>query len=281
MARPLRIEYPGVVYHVTSRGNAYQDVFLDDTDREKFLEILEETAERFNWLCHAYCLMTNHYHLLIETVDPTLSRGMRQLNGVYTQAFNRRHDRVGHLFQGRYKAILVEKEAYLLELARYIVLNPVRAKMVEKAREWKWSSYRATAGLCEAPSFLTTAWILSQFADEKGKAQRLYRRFVAKRVGRSPWEDLKGQIYLGSERFIASIPKPKARVSEVPRRQRLLNRPSLKKIFAESKTRDEGIFNAYRDYGYTMKEIAEHLGVHYATVSRRLRRAEQGRITRS
>jgi REP element-mobilizing transposase RayT len=139
MARPLRIEYPGAVYHITSRGNAYQDVFLDDADRERFLEVLKQTVDRFNWLCHAYCLMMNHYHLLIETVDPTLSRGMRQLNGVYTQAFNRRHERVGHLFQGRYKAILVEKETYLLELSRYIVLNPVRAKMVKKPEEWEWS----------------------------------------------------------------------------------------------------------------------------------------------
>ena len=280
MARPLRIEYPGAVYHITTRGNAYQDVFLDDTDREEFLEILEQTVDRFNWLCHAYCLMTNHYHLLIETVDPTLSRGMRQLNGVYTQAFNRRHEQVGHLFQGRYKAILVEKEAYLLELARYIVLNPVRAKMVKKPEEWEWSSYRATAGLEGAPSFLTTDWILSQFADERKKAQRLYRRFVAKETGRSPWDDLKGQIYLGSEKFIKSIPKPKTKLNEVPRAQRLLDRPRLKEIFAEAETEDEGIFKAYHDYGYTMREIAEYLGIHYATVSRHLRRMERGEIAR-
>ena len=280
MARPLRIEYPGAVYHITTRGNAYQDVFLDDTDREEFLEILEQTVDRFNWLCHAYCLMTNHYHLLIETVDPTLSRGMRQLNGVYTQAFNRRHERVGHLFQGRYKAILVEKEAYLLELSRYIVLNPVRAKMVKKPEEWEWSSYRATAGLSEVPPFLTTDWILSQFADERKKAQRLYRRFVAKETGRSPWDDLKGQIYLGSEKFIKSIPKPKTKLNEVPRAQRLLDRPRLKEIFAEAETEDEGIFKAYHDYGYTMREIAEYLGIHYATVSRHLRRMERGEIAR-
>ena len=276
MARPLRIEYPGAVYHITTRGNAYQDIFLDDADRERSLEILGQTIERFNWLCHAYCLMTNHYHLLIETVDPTLSRGMRQLNGVYTQAFNRRHEQVGHLFQGRYKAILVEKEAYLLELARYIVLNPVRAKMVKKPEEWEWSSYRATAGLSEVPPFLTTDWILSQFADERKKAQRLYRRFVAKETGRSPWDDLKGQIYLGSEKFIKSIPKPKTKLNEVPRAQRLLDRPRLKEIFAEAETEDEGIFKAYHDYGYTMREIAEYLGIHYATVSRHLRRMEQG-----
>ncbi len=275
MARPLRIEYPGAVYHITARGNAYQAIFLDGTDREKFLEILGQTVERFNWLCHGYCLMTNHYHLLIETVDPTLSRGMRQLNGVYTQAFNRRHDRVGHVFQGRYKAILVEKETYLLELARYIVLNPVRAKMVDAPEDWEWSSYRATAGLEETLPFLTTDWILGQFADDKEGAQRLYQRFVAEGRGRSPWGDLKGQIYLGSEGFIGGIPKPQVKLNEVPREQRLLDRPTLEEIFAGAGTRDEGIFAAYHDHGYTMREIAEHLGIHYATVSRRLRRQKQ------
>ncbi len=281
MARPLRIEYPGAVYHITSRGNAYQDIFLDDADREKFLELLNQTVERFNWLCHAYCLMSNHYHLLIETIDPTLSRGMRQLNGVYTQAFNRRHNRVGHVFQGRYKAILVEKEAYLLELSRYIVLNPVRAKMVKSPEEWEWSSYRATAGLREAPSFLTVDWILGQFSDDREEAQRLYRKFVAEGVGRSPWNELKGQIYLGSEGFIDSIPKPGTKLAEVPRKQRLLerNRPVLEEIFADAETTDGGIFKAYHDYGYTMREIAEHLGVHYATVSRHLRKFEQRKTT--
>ncbi len=276
MARPLRIEYPGAVYHITTRGNAYQDVFLDDTDRERFLEILGEVIERFNWLCHGYCLMMNHYHLLIETVDPTLSRGMRQLNGVYTQVFNRRHKQVGHLFQGRYKAILVEKEAYLLELSRYIVRNPVRAKMVAAPEEWEWSSYRATVGLVEPPPFLTTDWILGQFHNEREKARRLYREFVTEGIDRSPWRELKGQIYLGTEKFIKSIPKPGVKLNEVPREQRLINRLTLEEIFADADTRDEGILAAYRDHGYTMWEIAEFLGVHYATVSRRLRKAEQG-----
>lgn len=127
MARPLRIEFPGAVYHVTSRGHAKQVIFLDVRDYADFLEVLCFVVKRFNWILHAYCLMSNHYHLLIETPDGNLSRGMRQLNGIYTQQFNRRHSRVGHVLQGRYKAILVDKENYLLELCRYIVLNPVRA----------------------------------------------------------------------------------------------------------------------------------------------------------
>lgn len=143
MARPLRVEYPGAVYHITSRGNAQQSIFVDDGDRSALLEILAKAIDRFNWLCHAYCLMSNHFHLLVETVDPTLARGMRHLNGIYTQATNRRHARSGHLLQGRYKAILVEKDSHLLELARYVVLNPVRAKMVRAAKDWRWSSYRS------------------------------------------------------------------------------------------------------------------------------------------
>lgn len=133
MARPLRVEYPGGIYHITSRGNAQQPIFLSDTDRESFLDILASIVKRFNWPCHAYCLMDNHYHLLIETPEGNLSKGMRQLNGVYTQWFNRIHRRVGHIFQGRYKAIVVEKEAHLLELCRYVVLNPLRAGIVDTA----------------------------------------------------------------------------------------------------------------------------------------------------
>ena len=131
MARPLRIEYDGAVYHVTTRGNARKPIFIDNKDREFFLGTLEQVNKRYHWICHAYCLMNNHYHLVIETPNGNLSKGMRQLNGVYTQAFNRRHNRVGHIFQGRYKAVLIRKESHLLEVGRYVVMNPVRAKAVE------------------------------------------------------------------------------------------------------------------------------------------------------
>ncbi len=146
MARPLRIEYPGAVYHITNRGNDKKAVFKDDQDRETFLKILAFVNKRYHWLCHAYCLMDNHYHLMIETPDGNLSLGMRQLNGVYTQARNKRYNKTGHLFQGRYKAILIQKDTHLLEVCRYVVLNPVRARMVEKPEDWRWSSYRATGG---------------------------------------------------------------------------------------------------------------------------------------
>jgi len=179
MARPLRLEFPGALYHVTARGNHQEDIYEEDGDRLEFLSVFQEVCDRYNWICHAYCLMSNHYHLLIETPDANLSKGMRQLNGVYTQAFNRKHNRVGHLFQGRYKAILVEKDSYLFELSRYIVLNPVRAQMVRSAVNWRWSSYRAMIGQIKTPVFLESDWILSAFGKRKSKAIIGYKKFVS------------------------------------------------------------------------------------------------------
>jgi REP element-mobilizing transposase RayT len=272
MARPLRIEYPGAVYHLTARGNARQPIFRDDQDRERFLGTLDHVIARYGWRCHAYCLMTNHYHLLIETPKPTLARGMRQLNGVYTQAFNRRHRRVGHLFQGRYHAVVVEKEPHLLELCRYVVLNPVRVKACRTAGHWRWSSYRATAGLTPPPAFLRIDWLLGQFGQGQRHAQARYRTFVREGLGRHPWQDLRGQIYLGSEDFIARLIKKTERQQEVPRVQRQPVRPRLEEIL--HRRGDQGVTVAYRQYGYRLREIADHLGVHYATVSRRLRKTE-------
>ena len=178
MARPLRLEYTGALYNVTSRGDRREAIYRDDEDREEWLAVLSQVCERFNWILHAWCQMTNHYHLLVETIDGHLSRGMRQLNGVYTQRFNRRHGEVGHLYQGRYKAILVQKESYLLELTRYVVLNPLRAGMVEKLEEWPWSSYPATIGYNKAPKWLDTDWLLNQFGRHRSRAISAYRRFI-------------------------------------------------------------------------------------------------------
>lgn len=277
MARPLRLEFPGAVYHVTSRGNARNDIFLSDTDREAFLTILSDTAERHNWLCHAYCLMGNHYHLLLETPDPTLSLGMRQLNGVYTQAFNRNHHRVGHVFQGRYKAILVEKDSHLQQLCRYVVLNPVAAGVVAQPELWMWSSYRATAGLAKGGDFLTTDWILGQYARRKREARRRYVEFVQDGMGakaESPWRQLKGQIFFGGARFMSMMQDrlgEQKDIGEIPRAQRYPGRPPLSEIFSvgtSKRERNLRIRHAHRGYGYTMQQIAEALGVHYSTVSR-------------
>ena len=274
MARPLRLEYEGALYHVTSRGNAREAIFRVDPDREVFLDILGDTIQRFGWICYAYCLMTNHYHLLIETPEPNLSRGMRHLNGVYTQAFNRRHMRVGHVLQGRFKSIVVEKESHLLELARYIVLNPVRAKMVRSAKDWPWSSYRSTSGMTDAPSFLTVDWILAQFGKNQRRAVELYRDFVKAGRGVEVWDELRGGILLGSDDFVDKL-KPLLSdydaVKELPRRERLTARPSLAQLFArtpDKATRNQRIHAALRVHGYTLQEVGDAVGLHYSTVSR-------------
>ena len=170
MARPLRLELAGALYHITSRGDAREDIFLSDDDRLAWLDALAQVCKRFNWVCHAYCQMTNHYHLLIETPEANLSKGMRQLNGVYTQRFNRTHGRVGPAFQGRFKAILVHKDSYLLELARYVVLNPLRAKRVRRLERWRWSSFPATCGQAAKPDWLQVDFVLGQFATQRARA---------------------------------------------------------------------------------------------------------------
>ena len=277
MARQLRLEFPGAIYHVTARGNARAEIFLDNEDRDSFLAVFAECVARFGWLCHAYCLMDNHYHLLIETPDANLSAGMRQLNGVYTQRFNRRHGRVGHVFQGRFKAILVERDSYLLELCRYVVLNPVRAKMVRDAAQYGWSSYLATMGGASAPQWLQTDWVLGQFGKSRAVARRKYGEFVAEGVGiTSPWSELKGQVLLGREQFVSELQpllEGKSGLKEFPQAQRLMNRPALKTLFparvkASKALRDEAICKACLEHGYSMADIARKAEVHYSTVSR-------------
>jgi REP element-mobilizing transposase RayT len=282
MARPLRIEYPGAVYHVTSRGNARQSIFMDDADRQVFLEVLGNVVEKYNWLCHAFCLLDNHYHLLVETQDPNLSLGMRQLNGVFTQRVNIRHHRVGHLFQGRYKAILVEKNEHLLELCRYIVLKPVRARKVSEPGQWQWSSYPATAYAVKILDFLTVDWILGQFANNKNEARKIYRKFVADcllKQEQSPWKKLVGQMVFGSSDFVADIQSrlSEAReIVEIPRTQRFPGRPPLGELFPKQEKLDKAARNklietAHMQYGYTLKDIADQLHIHYTTVSKILK----------
>lgn len=272
MSRPLRIEFAGALYHITSRGDRREDIYLDDEDRERFLEVFAEVCERHQWGCHAYCLMSNHYHLLVETREATLSKGMRQLNGVFTQRFNRRHHRVGYVFQGRYKAILVDKDSYLLELARYIVLNPVRAGMRRSARDWPWSSYRATAGFGEVPAWLTVDWLLSAFGRQRGPAMEACRRFVSEgRNQPSPWNDLKQQVYLGDDAFVEDMQakvSADADLDEIPSTQRRAPPMSLARYQHDHANRDDAIVAAYDNGGFSMKTIGEYFGLHYSMVSR-------------
>lgn len=276
MSRPLRIQYAGALYHVTSRGNERKPIYREDADFQLFLDTLTEVCDRFNWVIHSFCLMTNHYHLVVETPDANLSAGMRQLNGVYTVRFNRKRGRVGHLFQGRYKAILVDKDAYLMELSRYVVLNPVRAKMVKSPDEWLWSSYCYTTGLFDSPLWLATDATLRYFGSNRGEAIFRFAQFVAEGVGLNIWEHLKQQIYLGGDEFINSQlaykPKGNNELSEVPHKQKRLSAPVLHNIFKAASYRNEGIVAAFNSGGYTLAEIADYVGLHYTTVSRIVRK---------
>jgi putative transposase len=267
MARPLRIVVPGGLYHLMARGNARQNIYLDDRDHAGFLETLARVVDRFGWLCHAYCLMSNHYHLLIETPKPNLPVGMRQLNGVYAQRFNRRHGRCGHLFQARYRSILVEKETHLLAVARYIVLNPLRAGICDDPGDYPWGSYRATAGHEPPPRFLTTDSILGQFALTRRKAQARYRAFV--RAGLTMALAIRGER-VGSDPFLRDRHGHDPPLAEIKREQIEPVRRPLDDIFSNSRN---PIRTAY-GHGYALREIAEHLGCHYSTISRRLRAQE-------
>lgn len=281
MARQIRIEYPGAIYHITSRGNAQQAIFDTKADRYHFLSILEKACERYQWSVFAYCLMDNHYHLLIETRESSLSKGMRHLNGVYTQWYNntRKNKRYGHLFQGRFKAILVDKESYLLELCRYVVLNPVRAKIVRHSIDYPWSSYRATVGYYNASEWLDVNWTLSQFAKQKKKAIEKYSQFVEEGIySDSPLNDLQGQLALGTDKFVTKVlsklPKAKQQdLSEIPKKQR-------RKVYAlstyfKSKEKRAAIYEAYYSGGYSQREIGDYLGNHYSTISRWLKQYEE------
>lgn len=259
-------------------------MFKDDADCSLFLIVLASVVLRYRVRCHAYCLMGNHYHLLLETPEGNLSGAMRPLNGVYTQRFNRRHERCGHVLQGRFGAQLVDGHAYLHEVSRYIVLNPVRAGLVDHPRDWRWSSFRATAGEVPAPGFLTVDW-LRALADlgSQAAARRAYVKFV---------EDGLGQVAAGVvdrtepcpagadehfARHVAEACRASARNTEIPRAQRFASRPALAGLFTGAATRterDARAVAAVRDHGYAMKEVADFLGRHYVTVSRALARTD-------
>jgi REP element-mobilizing transposase RayT len=288
MGRPLKIEFPGAVYHVTARGNARQTIFHDDKDRSVFLEVLGKVIARHGWVLHGFCLMGNHYHLLLETPDANLSAGMRTLNGRYTAAFNRRHRRVGHLFQGRFTSILVEKESHLLELCRYVVLNPVGARgmKVKLPEEWPWSSYRATAGKEKPPEWLSVSWILGRFGRTVAKARRGYRRFVAQGLKSRTKIEVRSSLWIGSSGFgerLKDLAGDKVEVLEHPRRQRqAVRKKSLEQFFPEAvgkerSTLEEAVYRAYREGRFTQKEIRDHLGIHYVTVSKIVRKIEQAK----
>lgn len=276
MARPLRIEFADATYHVTSRGDRREPIYVDDADRVAFLELLEHACDRFDADVLAYCLMGNHYHLVLATRQANLSAFMRHLNGVYTQRFNRRHAKVGHVFQGRFKAILVDREAYLLAVCRYVDLNPVRAHMVPAPGDWPWSSYRAHTGTAPAPPWLDTATVLGLVAGPAGYAER-----VAAEHAQPLWATgLRQQMYLGDEAFVqrmqAQAETQRLGATEVPRAQRAAPQP-LSHWLAMCTTREEALRRGHRDSGLSMTAMARQLRITPARVSQLVARAE-GRL---
>lgn len=253
-------------------------IFFDDIDRTYWLEVVDLVCKRFNFMVHAYCQMGNHFHLMLETIEGNLAQGMRQLNSLYSQEFNRRHRLVGHVLQGRYKAILVQKESYLLELARYVVLNPVRAGMVSAPADWPWSSYQAATGVCIVPDWLNVDWVLSQFADEPAVALDRYRAFVLAGIGKgSPLADTKYQIVLGDQAFAEQHGQRMGTTdfTAVVKDQRRVTAMTLRQYEVSYSDRDEAMFRAYQSTAFTMVQIAAHFCVSYKTVGRAVRRHEK------
>src|SRR5665213_248452 len=292
MPRPKRIHYEGAIYHVTSRGNERRKIVLDDSDRWMFLKVLVETVEHHGVVCHAWVLIDNHYHLLLETPAANLSPAMKHLNGIYTQKFNKKYHRVGHLLQGRYKAIVVEKDTYLKELCRYVVLNPVRAKMVKHPKDWKWSSYRETAGLEKSEPWIEIDWILGQFDKKLKMARRAYQAFVEDGMGKkeSPWESLYSRIYLGSEDFLDKVHEigQKHKILDVPKYQKHVVKQKPEYILAKTakvygvkveailksgkkrhEARDAAIYLLKKESGMSLKEIGKMMGVGPTAVGNR------------
>lgn len=284
MARPLRLEHEDALWHVTSRGNEKKDIFRDDLDRERFVLMLSQSVIRFGWRLLSWVLMSNHYHLVIQTPQPNLSRGMHWLNGRYAQSFNRRHDRCGHLFQGRFHGTLIDKESYFLSVARYVVLNPVRAGLVTHPEAWRWSSYRQTAGLERPKPWLAVEDLLQPFGGANLKGCEEYVRFVnATDSPESPWNHVVGQIYLGSPVWLERINEQitcKARSREHPHAQIRPIRPAMNDIVAavaktfdatpeqlvsrsrhSAMARSTAAYIAFEDGLYTQGEIASALQV--------------------
>src|SRR4030043_955742 len=208
MGRPIRIEYPAALYHITSRGNERKKIFLEDGDRVKFLKILEDYHDRYGILIHSYVLMDNHYYLVLETPRGNLLKVMHGINSSYTGYFNRKYGRSGHLFQGRYKGIIVEKDTYLIPLSRYVHLNPVRAKIVERPEQYRRSSYPGYIGKTGECTWVEYSWILSTFGNDIKTAIRKYQQYTEEGLHTdigNPTKNLYGQIILGGEEFIEKI----------------------------------------------------------------------------
>jgi REP element-mobilizing transposase RayT len=288
MSRPLRIQYPGAYYHVTSRGNEQKDIFKSDRDREKFLDYLQGSAQRYGAMIHCYCLMRNHYHLLLETPGGNLSQIMQHINGSYTTYFNIKRKRAGHLFQGRYHAILVDADAYALELSRYIHLNPVRARAAQRPEEYVWSSYIHYLDGRAAPAWLQTETILAYLTPGELGARACYRTFVEDKLGRadqSPLKEVWAGTLLGGEAFIEMVRGkhltkdahdrnlPAQRTLQSQRTIEQISRTVARHVSDETLARKICIQLCHRSSGEKLRSLGERFGVSESgitQVSRRL-----------
>jgi putative transposase len=279
MPRRRRIQFPGAIYHLMTRGNRKCAIYHDDTDRLRFLQTIETVAERYEFHVYALCLMDNHYHLVGETPRGNIARVMQYLNGFVAQASNRRHHRTGHLFEGRYRALVIERERYLRRVARYVVLNPVRAGMTPDAVSWPWSTYGETAGLRPPPPWLKLDWLEWSFkAPTRTEAQSLYRAFVNGPAERK-WTVYPTAFAVASKRFSESLLRTGQRSQcRPPRRPAVTWPPSrplsevIAGVDAGSPDRDRAMWIAHRDFGFTLAQVARHLGLDASTVSKALRR---------
>jgi len=275
MSRPVRIEFPGASYHVSSKSREGQIIFVDDDDRGAFLNVLKNVVNRFDWLIHSFALLADHYDLVVEVPVANLSKGMRQLNGVYTQHFNRRHGLEGPIFHGRFKSVLFEKKIYLLPLCRHVVMSPARTEELGNYSTYKWSSYRALAGQVKKPNYLYTTEVWNHFAKRGKDAQRKYRDYIKRGIeAKSPLVERKNQVLLGSSKFLNEMQpilqgeRLSKRGPKAVKRRRSL-RMLFKKVDDKSRhERNELIKAAHLEHGYTLMEIGEHLGLHYTTVSK-------------
>ena len=279
MARPLRLHIPGAWYHVMSRGNARQQIFFNTEDYAHFLVRLSVTSTRFRVRCRAYCLMRNHFHLLLQAGELPLGRMMQQLNSSYSQRFNRRHERVGHVLQGRFKGLLIDGDDYVRRVIRYIVLNPVRAGLVARPADWPWSSYGATAGLQAPPPFLALDGVWRAFDPEPPIAQAVFAAFVA--AGPSVDDQPPDRIACGSPAFRARVSaaiEPHRGAKDFIYAERFACRPSLGQLLSNSRgpaALDFAMQDAFERHGYSAREIGDFVGRPAATIWRRIRRASQ------
>lgn len=283
MARRPRLKFPGAVYHVMSRGNRKSDIFADDIDRRYFLEALSDTARRYHVRVYAACLMDNHYHALLDTPRGNLSDAMRQLNGDYSQTFNRRHTKSGHTFEARFHSLVVQREGYLRRVARYVVANPVKAGLCEQATDWHWSTYRATAGLEPAPKWLYVEWLNWAFsAESRRDAQDRYCQYV-NRTSQDPPIDLGAAVFgnKGFHKAALELWELERLDRRLPGAATVVPPPALNTIFAALASGagecDEFIYIAHVTYGYQLAELASYLRLHPSTVAKAFQRTARRR----